>query len=380
MHVYFGGLRRWGLGLAVLLGAGHPLWAADATAPSSGASAGPVFPSTAVIHTTVDRRPGVQPPISAKFREQLASSPLPVQNAVEVESDPRTVDKPTTNEAAETEYDPELSPVNYLEPQEELRLGQDEPILKDFAAPSEPIEESTENVPVILMPPEPDLRTDIRELPAQLWDDTKSLVTLSNGLSLGLGAGLTAISANNWDSEIRESTAAHPRRWGGFNNVFDVAGHPATAAGLAGALYATSLLTDDVDLHSFSQALIHSLILTNVSSVSLKYAFDTTRPNGEDHGFPSGHTASAFALAAVVEEYHGGLLGAATYVFAGLVAWQRIDDRKHDLSDVLFGMTLGEVIGRSVAKRHRLEAAGFQIGSYSDGETGTTGLSFHRKF
>lgn len=332
-----------------------------------------------VIHTTVDRRPGVAPAVSRAFLLAKDTN-AEVSPAGMQETAVQPLNDGVSLRASESvaESTSTLPPPETQEPQ---RLGQEKPVLGTLIAPSgmSPLltDDKCEEEQCRRLP---DLRTDIREFPAQIFSDTRSLFTISNGIGLGLGAGLAAIAANNWDQPIRENTADHPRRWGGFNNVFDVAGHPATAGGIAAALYTTSLITDDPELHDFSCALVNSLILTNITAVSLKYAFDTTRPNGESHGFPSGHTASAFAVAAVVQEYQGGLAATAAYAFAGLVAWQRIDDRKHDLSDVLFGMALGEIIGRSVARNHRLAPAGFQLGSYFDGETGTTGVSLYRSF
>lgn len=226
----------------------------------------------------------------------------------------------------------------------------------------------------------PNLRDDIHAFPGQLWDDTKSLFTISNGLNLALDAGLTAIVAHNWDDEVRDDVAMHPRRWGGFNNVMDVVGHPLTHAGVAGGLYAVALITDNPKDHEFAKALINALILTNGTTVALKYSFDTERPNGKDHGFPSGHTSSSFAVAAVVNEFYGPTIGLGAYVTAGLVGWSRIDNRSHDLSDVLFGAALGYIIGQSVAKNHALEELDIRLAPYSDPASGTHGISVEHKY
>jgi membrane-associated phospholipid phosphatase len=126
--------------------------------------------------------------------------------------------------------------------------------------------------------------------------------------------------------------------------------------------------------------MLHSLILTDLTTGILKLSFDTTRPNGKSHGFPSGHTASSFAVAAVVEETYGEAYGILAYTFAGLVAWHRIDNRNHDLSDVIFGACLGTVIGKSVSSRHLERLEGVTIRSYSDPEQGLNGIEIEKQF
>jgi membrane-associated phospholipid phosphatase len=110
----------------------------------------------------------------------------------------------------------------------------------------------------------------------------------------------------------------------------------------------------------------------------------TVAPNGQRDAFggawPSGHTSSSFAFAAVLDEYYGPKVGIPAYILAGLVGWERIDDREHDLSDVVFGAALGYVIGRTVSERHHREFCGFEMQPYVDPWTGTTGLALERRF
>ena len=222
--------------------------------------------------------------------------------------------------------------------------------------------------------------TDWHEFPADLWSDTRSILTMRNMLGIGLGAGLAAVSREYWDDDVRRGTAAHARRWGGANNVLDVVGHPATHFAATGLIYSTSLIADNIEAHDFSKSLLHSLLLTNGSVLVLKHSLQTRRPNGEPNGFPSGHTASAFAVAAVIGEHYGDWPGLAAHVAAGLVAWHRIDNRNHDLSDVLFGMVLGQVIGRAVSHNRLTERARLQVLPYAEPVNGTAGVLFERQF
>jgi len=98
------------------------------------------------------------------------------------------------------------------------------------------------------------------------------------------------------------------------------------------------------------------LIRGQIVSQSLVQAIKVTarrdRPTGECCAFPSGHAATAFATAAILERHLGyraswPALAAATYV-----ATSRLIDNRHFLSDFVFGAALGEATGWTVVGRH----------------------------
>ena len=66
--------------------------------------------------------------------------------------------------------------------------------------------------------------------------------------------------------------------------------------------------------------------------------------------FPSGHTATAFALASLFSSVYRdkAWVGILSYTIATGVAWQRIYDNKHWPSDVFLGAALGFAIGKTV--------------------------------
>ena len=87
----------------------------------------------------------------------------------------------------------------------------------------------------------------------------------------------------------------------------------------------------------------------------LKLATGRTRPNQTDNmSFPSGHTMSAFALAAVMSrEYHDNkLVVVGPYGFATAAGLARVGGLNHFPSDVLVGAVIGELIGRYVVNHH----------------------------
>lgn len=99
---------------------------------------------------------------------------------------------------------------------------------------------------------------------------------------------------------------------------------------------------------------------TNATVELLKRATDRARPDGEQRrsnaSFPSGHAATAFALALVLAR-RWRRLAPAFWGFAGLVAWSRIYLNRHFLSDVvcgaIIGLAIAELISRAAARWDR---------------------------
>jgi membrane-associated phospholipid phosphatase len=99
--------------------------------------------------------------------------------------------------------------------------------------------------------------------------------------------------------------------------------------------------------YDFAQALIVNGAYTNI----LKYSVQRTRPDASNSlSFPSGHTSTAFSLAAVANHHYGWKIGVPAYVLASGIGLSRIEKDRHYLSDVLAGATLGIIVGRTVAR------------------------------
>ena len=98
--------------------------------------------------------------------------------------------------------------------------------------------------------------------------------------------------------------------------------------------------------------LLRAGIVSQVMTQGIKLAVRRDRPTGECCAFPSGHSASAFASASVIERHFGYRGALPTYVIAGYVAASRLHDNRHFLSDVLFGAGVGIASGWTVVGRH----------------------------
>lgn len=69
-----------------------------------------------------------------------------------------------------------------------------------------------------------------------------------------------------------------------------------------------------------------------------------------DLSFPSGHSASSFAAAAVIAKLLPKRYGIAALILAGMIALSRLYVGIHYPTDVLFGMVSGGLIGLLAAK------------------------------
>jgi membrane-associated phospholipid phosphatase len=98
--------------------------------------------------------------------------------------------------------------------------------------------------------------------------------------------------------------------------------------------------------------LIRAQAVNELLTDGLKVATGRTRPNGGSYSFPSGHTSSTFATAAVIQSHFGWLAGAAGYGVASFVGWSRVRSDHHWVSDVVFGSAIGVISGRAVARTH----------------------------
>lgn len=99
---------------------------------------------------------------------------------------------------------------------------------------------------------------------------------------------------------------------------------------------------------------IEAQLLTAVIVVGIKEAVRRERPIKNDgtralgFSFPSGHAAATFAAATVLQQHLGYRAGIPTYAVAAYVAMSRLHDNVHKASDVVFGATIGTIVGRSV--------------------------------
>jgi membrane-associated phospholipid phosphatase len=82
---------------------------------------------------------------------------------------------------------------------------------------------------------------------------------------------------------------------------------------------------------------------------------DEFRPFSGQVSMPSGHATVAFALStSLADEIHRPWASVGLYGLASAVAWSRINDNKHWLTDVTAGAVLGVTSAKLVSGRWRL--------------------------
>jgi len=96
-----------------------------------------------------------------------------------------------------------------------------------------------------------------------------------------------------------------------------------------------------------------SLLLARGATYGLKRAFPEERPDHSDRkSLPSGHSASAFAAAASLENRYGWKAGLPAFALATFVATARVEARKHHWYDCAAGAAIGTGSGFLLTSRH----------------------------
>ncbi len=176
----------------------------------------------------------------------------------------------------------------------------------------------------------------------QLPKDFSRLAQPSNVIILG-SAGIGSLAVHPKDDEIAgETNDANP-----FFQAGDVMGEGITHAVAGLAVYVTGRVMHNTAVGGLGSDLLRAQIVSGVITDGLKLATNRTRPDGGKYSFPSGHTSSAFATAAVLHSHYGWKVGVPSYAAATYVGSSRLAQNRHFLSDVVFGAGIGLASGRA---------------------------------
>jgi membrane-associated phospholipid phosphatase len=182
-----------------------------------------------------------------------------------------------------------------------------------------------------------------------------------------------SVTAYSQNADIRILSKINVNRNKNLDNAFRGITNTAgpVAFGTPVVLFAVSLIKDDSVMRRNSiymgASVLSSAIITNI----LKYSINRPRPyitypyieqatSGGSPSFPSGHTSDAFAFATSVSNaYPKWYIIVPSYVWAGAVAYSRMDLGVHYPSDVLAGALIGAgsaylcYIGQKLLNRRR---------------------------
>jgi membrane-associated phospholipid phosphatase len=190
--------------------------------------------------------------------------------------------------------------------------------------------------------PMPSFASLFSKLPA----DLRRLPTLTNGVWLG-GTGALAFAVHAKDRTITQQASGSL----GLETLLDTGasmGGGFIQVGGALGTYLVGRLANRPDIAGVGADLVRAQIINVGLTQGVKVAVNRERPDGSRYSFPSGHSASSFATATVLERQFGWKVGIPAYAMATYVAGSRLSENKHYLSDVVFGAGIGIVSGRAV--------------------------------
>jgi len=182
-----------------------------------------------------------------------------------------------------------------------------------------------------------------------------NFVGIFNVHNLGAFAGgAAAYGLSTIPEQDLEKHFARPDMWGVWGNPGRYIGNPIILFGAGGAMFAVSRKSDDRKFRSFTYALIQGSFVSAGVVQANKFAWQRLRPSGDDHfAFPSGHATDSFMVATIAADHYGWKAAIPGYALAAYVAATRMEERKHHLTDVVAGATIGYVIGKTITRRMR---------------------------
>lgn len=105
-----------------------------------------------------------------------------------------------------------------------------------------------------------------------------------------------------------------------------------------------------------------SAILAEAVVQPVKRVVKRERPDlSDNHSFPSGHTALAFAGAELTRQFYGPWWGAGAYCMASFTGFLRVRNRRHWLTDVAAGAGTGILAARAALWLLPLERRWFHL-------------------
>jgi membrane-associated phospholipid phosphatase len=247
-------------------------------------------------------------------------------------------------------------------------------------------------------PPLPDLK-DERLLPTDgldglgggfEGDGVRTLGAFPRNLTRGIGSvftrdslrpfliGAVAAGAGSLaDNRVQNGLAGHAQGFGNFGAKAGVK----VMAPLTAGLFVVGRVSHDSRFRAATYDLAEAAIVSSLYTTTLKSAVHRNRPDTSDRlSFPSGHTSSAFAMAAVFDAHYGPKVGLPAYAAAAAIGISRMESNKHHLSDVLAGATIGYLVGHSVANQNGVPSRGrerkFELTTATDANGGGAGAGF----
>ena len=201
--------------------------------------------------------------------------------------------------------------------------------------------------------------------------DLRQFIAPRTLVILGAGGALAGLAATHENPQaiVRDLSGS---TWEDAANVGNAWGNGALVAGLTGTLLLAGHVTRDSTMFATGFQMARAFVYTGVLVEGLKVMVNRTRPDGTPYSFPSGHAAIATAMVPVLARGYGARVGVPAGLLAGLTSIGRLEDRRHYVSDVIFGSALGLSVGLAVSERE----PGHEVGFAFDGRGAVLSLRF----
>ena len=175
--------------------------------------------------------------------------------------------------------------------------------------------------------------------------DFKNFFSADTAKTMGY-VGIVAIATAPWDRE-------------GVNNGFNIPTSVFQSGNLIGnfvfqigagfATYGAGKSIGNKKLAYAGRDIVRAQVVSQVMVQSLKFTVRRDRPDHSNNkSFPSGHSASAFATATVLQRYYGWKVGVPAYALGSYVALARMSWNRHHATDVVMGAGFGIAAARTV--------------------------------
>ena len=195
--------------------------------------------------------------------------------------------------------------------------------------------------------PQKPTRSFMDALGHNLLDDIKHLPQ-RNSLYWVVGGGFAAYAVHGLDDDLNRrllgsdiSNAFIPGKYIGSTEV---------QIGAALTTYMVGRKRHQTRVEHIGMDLLEAQLLTEGIVELTKVAVRRDRPINSDGSHaagswrPSGHAAITFASATVLQQHLGWKAAVPTYTLATYLAFLRLHDNRHFVSDVVFGATVGIII------------------------------------
>ena len=187
-------------------------------------------------------------------------------------------------------------------------------------------------------------------LAGQALSDLHGLVSPRAALILTTGAIATGLSYAVEDPDAAEEFLSR----GALDAISDAGNVYGSTLFLAPAALVTWSLAsafDDGRLAKTGRDALEAIVLAQCVVAPMKVVVDRERPDGDRYSFPSGHAANAVSVVPILWRAHGAGVGLVASGLALCTALGRQEDRRHYLSDVVGGATIGFLIGDTIGRR-----------------------------